>query len=163
MQSNRIAKIALTAAVVLVAGFVVPSCTATSDNYRMVDQLIVEGNLAKWEGKAMRVHGFVVPGSIKEQIIDQETVRTFVLQKAGKKIRVFNRGPKPDTFKDEADVVATGSIVPSVKLASTATTLGVTIDPAMGHVVDATELSAKCPSKYEGVQPNKQLEGPSYQ
>ncbi|MGE0870254.1 MAG: cytochrome c maturation protein CcmE [Kofleriaceae bacterium] len=162
MQSIKLANIALAAAVVLGAVSVVPACTASSDNYRMVNDLITEGDLGKWQGKAMRVHGFVLPGSIAEQVIDQEMVRTFVLQKDGKQIRVFSRGPKPDTFKDNADVVATGSIVAAQKLASTASTLGVKLDASTQYVVDATELSAKCPSKYEGVQPNKEITKKSY-
>jgi cytochrome c-type biogenesis protein CcmE len=54
---------------------------------------------------------------------------------------VHHTGPKPDTFKDQSEVVATGV------LSRQGTEL----------VVDASELSAKCPSKYEGSQTNKKL------
>ena len=68
---------------------------------------------AQWEGKELKVHGWVEAGSIVEKVVNQETHRTFVLQKDGKKIRVFSVGPKPDTFKDQSEVVATGHLVPA--------------------------------------------------
>ena len=91
--------------------------------------------------------------------------RTFVLQKGGKKIRVFSTGPKPDTFKDQSEVVATGRLVPAKDLAALAdalckdkpTGLGcpVRVDAEQTWVVDSTELMAKCPSKYDGATSNK--------
>jgi cytochrome c-type biogenesis protein CcmE len=159
MQNSTIAKIALTAAV-LVSGvaFFAKSTAGSTQHYKMVDELLAAGDLAQWHDKQMKVHGFVVAGSIKEKVVSQETVRTFVLQKDGKKIRVFNRGPKPDTFKDQSEVVATGVIVPSASMDALAQSLDVRIDSDMSYVVDATELMAKCPSKYEGAQGNKKLD-----
>ena len=76
----------------------------------------------------------------------------------GKKIRVFSAGPKPDTFKDQSEVVATGHIVPAAQMGKMASDLGVRIDSDMQYVVEASELMAKCPSKYEGAQANKKLD-----
>ena len=86
-------------------------------------------------------------------------MRTFVLHKDGKKIRVFNKGPKPDTFKDQSEVVATGTIVPAASDGRRSRPRSTSaIDSDMAYVVDATELMAKCPSKYEGAQANKNLD-----
>ena len=43
-------------------------------------------------------------------------------------------------------------------MAAMAEGLGVRIESDMQYVVDATELMAKCPSKYEGAQANKKLD-----
>jgi len=158
MQNSTIAKLALTAAVV-VAGvaFFAKSASTNTQHYKMVDQLL-EADLSKLGGSELKVHGWVVAGTIKEKIVNQETIRTFVLHKDDKKIRVFSRGPKPDTFKDQSEVVATGMIVPSAQMAQMAASLDVRIDSDMGYVVEATDLMAKCPSKYEGAQANKKLD-----
>lgn len=159
MQNNTIAKIALTAAVAT-AGvvFFARSASTSTQHYKMVDELLASGDLSQWQDKQMKVHGWVVAGSIKEKVVNQETVRTFLLQKGGKKIRVFSKGPKPDTFKDQSEVVATGTLVTAGSMADTAKGLDVRIDSDMPYVVDATDLMAKCPSKYEGAQGNKTLD-----
>jgi cytochrome c-type biogenesis protein CcmE len=139
MRKN-LPKILVTAAIaVAVVGFLVYSSLASAQHYKMVDDLMKAPD--QWVGKEMKVHGWVEPGSIHEWIADQQTVRTFILEKGGKKIKVSHKGPKPDTFKDQSEVVATGLV------------------SRQGNelVVEATELSAKCPSKYEGSQNNKKL------
>jgi len=115
----------------------------------MVDDLVHEG-FAGWGDKEIKVHGFVEPGSVAEQVIAHETQRSFVLQLNGAKVRVFSRGPKPDTFKDNAEVVATGHLVRSTEMAGSAKALGVRADAEQSWVVDATDLMAKCPEHYDG-------------
>jgi cytochrome c-type biogenesis protein CcmE len=161
MQNSTIAKLALTG-VVIVAGviFFAKSASTSTQHYKMVDQLLAT-DLGSWKDKQLKVHGWVVAGTIKEKVVNQETMRTFVLHKDGKKIRVFNKGPKPDTFKDMSEVVATGTVVPSADMAALAQSLDVRVESDMTHVVDATELMAKCPSKYEGAQANKNLDDTS--
>jgi cytochrome c-type biogenesis protein CcmE len=83
--------------------------------------------------KNLKVHGFVEAGSIDENIVGQTTVRTFVLEYKGERIHVRHKGPKPDTFRDLAEVVAQGKLVAGPS----------------GPVLEASELMAKCPSKYE--------------
>jgi cytochrome c-type biogenesis protein CcmE len=158
MHNSTIAKLALTGAV-LVAGvaFFARSASHDTQHYKMVDDLVAS-DLSQLGETQLKVHGWVVAGSIKEKIVNQETIRTFVLHKDDKKIRVFSKGPKPDTFKDQSEVVATGTIVPSAEMAQMAASLDVRIDSDMKYVVDATELMAKCPSKYEGAQANKKLD-----
>lgn len=158
MQNSTIAKLALTGAVI-VAGvaFFAKSAATSTQHYKMVDQLL-QTDLSSWSGKQLKVHGWVVAGTIKEKVVNQETQRTFILHHEGKKIRVFNKGPKPDTFKDQSEVVATGTLVRSADVAALATSLDVRIEDDMTYVVEATELMAKCPSKYEGAQANKHLD-----
>lgn len=147
-------KILLTAfAVLLGGGFLVYSAVANTRHYMMVDDLLAE-DLGQWDHKAMQVHGVVQAGSVVERPVGQERDYTFVLQKNGKRIRVFFRGLAPDTFNDTAEVVATGRLVPSAEVAERAAAMHVSLADAK-YVVDSRELSAKCPSKYEGAPSNK--------
>jgi cytochrome c-type biogenesis protein CcmE len=160
MQNSTLAKIALTAAVTVAGlGFFVKSTLGHTQHYKMVDELIA-GDLSQWSGKELKVHGWVQAGSIHEQVVDQKTYRTFVLSKEGKKIRVFSSGPKPDTFKDQSEVVATGHLVPAAERKQLAESLGVALESDLAYVVDSSELMAKCPSKYDGARANKDLSKP---
>src|SRR5262245_51158937 len=167
MKSGTLAKIGLTAAVVLGGGgFLVLSSTSHAQHYEMVDKLIAKG-FESYKDKEIKVHGFVEAGSIHKATVNQETRRTFVLQKGGKKIRVYVAGPVPDTFKDASEVVATGRLAPAGNLqamadqicanAKDADLVGCPVrsDAEQIWVVEATELMAKCPSKYEGANSNK--------
>lgn len=157
MQNSTLLKIVISSAVA-VGGvvFFVKSTLGNTQEYMMVDELMTR-DLAQLEGRELKVHGWVVAGTINEQVVNQQTIRTFVVHKSGKKIRVFSRGPKPDTFKDQSEVVATGRLIPADKAKALAAQLGTTIDADMAYVVEATELQAKCPSKYDGAQANKNL------
>ena len=106
----------------------------------MVDELDNGGGVGveRWRDSELKVHGWVASGSIVRAVIDQELRQTFVLEKAGRQIHVFSKGPMPDTFKDGAEIIATGRLV----------------DGEAGWVLDATDISAKCASHYGGVQPN---------
>jgi len=157
MQNSTVIKIVLTAAVA-VGGvvFFVKSTLGNTQEYKMVDELMA-GDLSQYEGKELKVHGWVLAGSIKEKVVNQQTIRTFVLQKEGKKIRIFSKGPKPDTFKDQSEVVATGTLFPATQAKEMAAQLDTALEPDLAYVVDATDLQAKCPSKYDGAQANKNL------
>jgi len=165
MKNQTLTKIALTAAVAVGGGgFLVYSSTSHAQHYEMVDKLVGNG-LDTYKDKELKVHGFVEAGSITEAIVNQEKRRTFVLQKGGKKIRIFSVGPTPDTFKDQSEVVATGRLIPAAdvqKLADDicaktkdASACPIHTDAEQMMVVDSTELMAKCPSKYEGASSNK--------
>jgi cytochrome c-type biogenesis protein CcmE len=157
MQNSTLAKIALTAAVAVAGvGFFVKSTMGHTQHYKMVDELLAE-DLTQWKGKELKVHGWVLAGSIKEDVVNQETHRSFVLTKDGKKIRVFSMGPKPDTFKDQSEVVATGRLLPAAEMKQLAAALNVPLEADLAYVVEAKELQAKCPSKYEGARANKDL------
>jgi len=164
MNNSTMGKIALTAAVALGGlAFLVKSSTSNAQHYMMVHELVTS-DLSQWTGKELKVHGWVESGSIHERVVNQETQRTFLLQREGKKIRVFNSGPKPDTFKDQSEVVATGHLVRAddEKMRAAATALGVSVETDPPYVVDSTELMAKCPSKYDGARINLQSQTPQY-
>jgi cytochrome c-type biogenesis protein CcmE len=163
---STLTKIALTVLVILGGGgFLVYSSVSHAQHYMMVDEL-VKTPLEQWNGKELKVHGYVEAGSIVENVVGQVQRRSFVLAKEGKKIRVFSQGPKPDTFKDQSEVVATGRLVKADEMQALATdlcksdgkaVLGCPIrsDAEQVWVVDATDLMAKCPSKYDGATSNK--------
>lgn len=162
MNKSTLGKIVLTAAVAVGGvGFLVKSSVSSAQHYMMVHELL-KTDLASWKGKELKVHGWVEAGSIHESVVNQETHRSFLLQREGKKIRVFSSGPKPDTFKDQSEVVATGHLVPAAQLKQRAEALGIAIEPGMDYVVDSTELMAKCPSKYDGARINLEPQTPQY-
>jgi cytochrome c-type biogenesis protein CcmE len=138
VNQSTAAKIILTVAIVVGgAGFFFYSSRSHTSYYKMVDEVTAAPDT--WEGKVLKVHGWVEAGSIKEEVVDQEMHRTFILEHKGRRIVVRNTGPKPDTFKDKAEVVAEGRIVLENG------------EP----VLVATNLMAKCPSKYEGANREK--------
>lgn len=138
MLQSTLAKIALTVAVGCSAvGFFFYSSQKHAGSYKMVDEVVVAPS--QFKGRTMDVHGYVEPGSIQESIVAQETVRTFVLENHGSRLLVRNKGPKPDSFRDRSEVVAKGEI----------------IEENGEPVLVATELMAKCPSKYQGASKDK--------
>jgi cytochrome c-type biogenesis protein CcmE len=162
MNKSTLGKIILTVAVAIGGvGFFVRSSFSSAQHYMMVDDLLASDQ-ASWADKELKVHGWVEAGSIHESVVDQETHRTFILQKGGKKIRIFSAGPKPDTFKDQSEVVATGHLIQAAKMKELANSLGVAIESDMPYVVDSTELMAKCPSKYDGARVNQQPLAPQF-
>ncbi len=168
MEKSTLYKVLLTLAVVIPgSGFLIYSSVGHAQHYRMVDELQTDlkGDPSTFVGKELKIHGFVESGTIVESVVGQVTHRTFVLQKNGKKIRVFNEGPKPDTFKDQSEVVATGHLVKAdtmVQLANdmcshTPAPVGCPLraDAEAEWVLESSELMAKCPSKYDGAPSNK--------
>lgn len=165
MDTRLLPKIALTFGILAGGGgFLVYSSRSHAQHYEMVDKLVDTG-IDHYKGKELKVHGFVEAGSIVESIVNQEQRRTFVLQKGGKKIRVFSLGPKPDTFKDQSEVVATGRLIAAADVQKLADDIcaaakgnpscPIRTDAEQPMVVDSSELMAKCPSKYEGANSNK--------
>lgn len=156
MQNSTLVKIALSVAVVVGGGVFFTSSWGSASNYGMVDKLLA-GDASRWKDKDIKVHGWVIAGSIRTKVVDQETWRSFVLHHGGKKVRVFHKGPAPDTFKDESEVVASGKLIDASTMKSLADSLQVPLEADQTFVVEASELSAKCPSKYEGANANKDL------
>lgn len=130
---NRTLKLGVTGAVLVGGiGLLIYSSLADAEYYKMVDEAMTSPD--EWTGKSMRIHGYVEPGSIHERIVDQSTVRTFVLEKKDKRILVRHHGPVPDSFRDMSEIVARGKLTKE----------------GGEYVFEARELTAKCPSKYEG-------------
>jgi cytochrome c-type biogenesis protein CcmE len=97
--------------------------------YKYVDEVVAQP--ATWKDKNLQVHGHVVPGSIgrKRDSLDYR----FEIQRNGQKLTAFYTGVVPDTFKDDSEVVLTGRLT--------------------SEGFKATDMTAKCPSKYEAAGP----------
>ncbi|ACY15852.1 cytochrome c maturation protein CcmE [Haliangium ochraceum] len=137
-MTKPLIKVILTIAVV-VGGVSLIALSSQGDvqYYKMVDELMVEPG--DYTGKTLKVHGYVEAGTIDERIEDQQTKRTFILENKGQRLVVHHLGPKPDTFKDKSEVVAEGRL----------------IQENGTYRLEAEELMAKCPSKYEGAEANR--------
>ena len=130
-MSHKAIRIGVTA-LVLATAFGALLFTTLQDNlqyYKYVDEVAAAPQ--QWEGKTLQVHGYVVPGSIgrKPDTLDWR----FDLERNGKVIRAYYTGSAPDNFKDKAEVVLTGRFT--------------------AHGFSATDMTAKCPSKYEEAPP----------
>lgn len=130
--------IATILAVAGAGGILIYSSLSDAQYFVEADEVLKEPT--KWLDKSLRVHGFVEAGSIEEEIEGQVTKRKFVLFRKGAQILIHNTGPKPDTFRDESEVVAKGKLVK--KSWSYGGTSG-------EYEFQADELMAKCPSKYD--------------
>jgi cytochrome c-type biogenesis protein CcmE len=121
------------------------SFTGYSSNKSYYVTVAELGNMGEKAYKSnLRVEGFVQPGSIEQS----GPHVTFVLNEfeshspkaaVGKKLTVIYKGsePPPDTFKDDSQALAEGTI-------------------GRDGVFHATALQAKCASKYAPATPNGQ-------
>jgi cytochrome c-type biogenesis protein CcmE len=127
-MSHKAAKIGVTTFVLLTTFGVLLYTTMgeSMQYYKYVDEVMAEP--AAWHGKKLQIHGRVVPGSpsVKPDSLDYR----FDLRSNGKSITAFYTGVLPDTFKDDSEVVLTGRLNPD-------------------GTFHATDMTAKCPSKYE--------------
>ena len=119
--------------------FLVYSVLANSGSDKWSDEVMKDQSA--WVGKKVRILGYVEPGTLKKQIIDQQSVASFVLEKNGKRIPVEIAGQIPDTLVDQSEASALGRLE----------------DRGGQLVLVATEVSAKCPSKDEGADSNRTL------
>jgi cytochrome c-type biogenesis protein CcmE len=76
-------------------------------------------------GEEYRVNGTVVPGSIAQDGVET----TFTITDGTTEMTVLTEDPLPDTFKDNSEVIARGEYG--------------------GGSFEATEVLAKCPSKFK--------------
>ena len=77
----------------------------------------------------VKVGGYIKPNSIEVSENDQLEVSFFVYQNDDS-VKVYYYGIRPDLFKDDAEVVVSGSY--------------------NNNLISATELQTKCASRYEG-------------
>ena len=77
----------------------------------------------------IRDSGYIKPNSINISEEDQLEVSFFVYQN-NDSVKVTYYGIRPDLFKDDAEVVVSGSYT--------------------NNLISATELQTKCASRYEG-------------
>jgi cytochrome c-type biogenesis protein CcmE len=104
----------------------------TKSYYCTISELNAMGNKAYTRN--LRVAGNVQPGSIQRS----GTNARFVLLEQGKTLQVNYQGsePPPDTFKDDAQALAVGTY-------------------GRDGVFHATQLQAKCASKYAPAKPGE--------
>src|SRR5262245_12509452 len=78
--------------------------------YKHVDEVMAEP--ARWDGKHLQMHGFVVPESIKKRLDKdhQQIEYKFRAVNCGSELEVRYAGTVPDTFKDRAEVVVKGTL-----------------------------------------------------
>jgi cytochrome c-type biogenesis protein CcmE len=106
-----------------------------AEYFKLVDEVMV--NPTAWEGKPLQLKGYVVPGS---RLRKPDTLEwKFKVQnnptrsgQTGNIVDAWYTGIVPDTFNDEAEVVLSGRL------------------GADGF--HATNVVAKCPSKYEAAR-----------
>jgi cytochrome c-type biogenesis protein CcmE len=128
-MTHRYIKIGITAIVMVLAFGALLWSTLREGTayYKHVDEVAVSPG--QWEGKALQLHGFVVPGSL--QGIRGTYNYRFKVQNNGSVIDASYSGVLPDTFKDQAEVVLRGRLARD------------------GFHTDPNGVMAKCPSKYE--------------
>jgi cytochrome c-type biogenesis protein CcmE len=123
--------VAATLAVLVTIGWLMYTAAAdTKQYYVTITELNALGNKAYTRN--LRVAGNVAPGSIQRTGMN---VR-FALNEQGHMLQVDYKGsePPPDTFKDDAQALAVGTY-------------------GRDGVFHATQLQAKCASKYAPAQP----------
>ena len=135
-MTHRYIKIGATSFVLVLAftGLLWSTLRDGTEYFKHVDEVMT--NPQAWEGKALQLHGYVVPGSIMKR---QDTLEyKFKVQNnpardpaQGHVVEASYTGIVPDTFKVEAEVVLRGKLTPT------------------GFHTDPNGVVAKCPSKYE--------------
>ena len=128
--------------------------------YKMVDELVTT-ELSRWEGRELKVHGWVVAGSIVDVWQHQPTT-SFVLQKGGKQIRVIATTPSTWLLRPQMELVVQGRLVPASSVPIVDAMCAAALDDAdpsercgvqfddHDYVLVASALNGKCPCKYEG-------------
>jgi cytochrome c-type biogenesis protein CcmE len=122
---QRAVRIILSATVIIGAFSALFFTMASNDAqfYKHVDEVMVRPT--DWYGKKLQVHGFV--DGVPKRQTDTMNYK-FVVKQGVSTVNVVYSGIVPDTFKDGSEVVVTG-----------------TLRPDGFH---ATDILAKCPSKY---------------
>jgi cytochrome c-type biogenesis protein CcmE len=131
-MSHKAAKVGVTT-LILATAFGILLYTTLGESmqyYKYVDEVMAEPEA--WQDKNLQIHGHVVPGSIGRKRDKLEY--KFELHRNGKRVTAYYSGIVPDTFVDDAEVVLTGRLTDE------------------GFV--ASEMTAKCPSKYEEAPPS---------
>ncbi|HEY0191844.1 MAG TPA: cytochrome c maturation protein CcmE [Kofleriaceae bacterium] len=75
-------------------------------SYLMVDELVRDP--ARWQGRELKVHGWVLAGSIRP--LPRDGGYTLLLQRGGQILPVLAAGPRPDLVTDQAELVITGRL-----------------------------------------------------
>ena len=124
-MSYKAAKIGLTSLVLALAfgGLLYSTLGESAQFYKHVDEVMVQPDA--WYGKPLQIHGYAKNVGRKRDTLEYR----FEMHNNGQVVVASYTGVVPDTFKNDAEVVLSG-----------------TLSPDGFH---ATEMTAKCPSKYE--------------
>ena len=124
-MSHKAAKIGLTSLVLALAfgGLLYSTLGESAQYYKHVDEVMVQPDA--WYGNPLQIHGFAKNIGRKRDTLEYR----FEMHNNGQVVLASYTGIVPDTFKNDAEVVLQG-----------------TLSPDGFH---ATEMMAKCPSKYE--------------
>lgn len=122
-------KVAMGVALIGAVGFLVLSDTGEGIlEYVEVDKVAAEPD--KYEGREIKVIGEVVAGTIKQKK-GSSADYTFEIERNGRRMKVHFTDMVPDTFQEGSPVELTGRL------------------NAAGDTIESSQMSAKCPSKYE--------------
>jgi cytochrome c-type biogenesis protein CcmE len=119
---------AIFSAVVVLGALIMLLYTTVSQGaqfYKHVDEVM--NSPEQWYGKSMQLHGYVVDKSIEMRPNSMDY--RFKIRSGDYNVIATYTGIVPDTFKDGAEIVLTGKLGP--------------------QGFQATDMTAKCPSKYE--------------
>lgn len=124
-MSHKAAKIGLTSLVLALAfgGLLYSTLGESAQYYKHVDEVMVQPDL--WYGKPLQIHGYAKNVGRKRDSLEYR----FEMHNNGHVVVASYTGIVPDTFTNDAEVVLSGTL------------------SAEGF--HATEMTAKCPSKYE--------------
>ena len=137
-MTHRYIKIGATVLVLMVAfsGLMWSSLREGTEYYKHVDEVM--NSPEQWHDKKLQLHGFVVPGSIKQR--PQSFDYIFQVHNNGHVVDASYTGIAPDTFFQEgAEVVLKGKLTPA------------------GFHTEPNGIMAKCPSKYEEAKVAKKV------
>lgn len=124
-------KIALTVAVLAGGvGYMVYTTVSSGtalEYFKHVEEVVARPG--EWQAQRVQLHGNVVAGSILKRPGSMDY--KFALHRAGSWVEVTYSGLVPDNFRDCAELVVKGKLVEPRRFSG-------------------DEISAKCPSKYDG-------------
>jgi cytochrome c-type biogenesis protein CcmE len=125
-MSHKAARIGVTSLVLFLAfaGLLYSTMGESLEYYKRVDEVMASP--AEWQGKSLQLHGYAKHIGRKRDSLDY----AFDIHNNGKVVRAYYTGVTPDTFKEDSEVVVKGRLTPE-------------------NTFQATEIIAKCPSKYE--------------
>jgi cytochrome c-type biogenesis protein CcmE len=126
-MSSKLARVLLTLLVIggSLSYLFYTTLAQETEFYKHVDEVMTQPE--QWYGKKMKLHGFVVDNTI--QIKESTLEYRFDMQTNGHVIKATYKGVVPDTFKSGAEVVLGGMLAQDG--------------------FHATDMTAKCPSKYD--------------
>ena len=124
-MSRKTAQIGLTGLVLALAfgGLLYSTLGESAQYYKHVDEVMVQPDI--WYDTPLQIHGYAKNVTRKRDTLEYR----FEMHNNGQMVLASYTGIVPDTFKNDAEVVLQG-----------------TLSPDGFH---ATEMTAKCPSKYE--------------